>query len=127
MFYLPQQSPISTTGKSFSPRTTFLATTTEKILEDCKIWISFFPRGRMNYYHLFFTFSTSFELGIREELTKLDRTSYLFKYENTLILFIYSDSGWTTCRHFSELEKKGILRDLRISIPVQWHRPEFKI
>ncbi|MBU6998237.1 MAG: hypothetical protein HXS42_11310 [Theionarchaea archaeon] len=99
----------------------------EKILEDCRIWISFFPRGRMSYYHLFFTFSTSYELGIREELTKLDRTSYLFKYENTLILFVYSDSGWTTCRHFSELEKKGILRDLRVSIPVQWHRPEFKI
>ncbi|KYK33403.1 MAG: hypothetical protein AYK18_15060 [Theionarchaea archaeon DG-70] len=96
-----------------------------KVISCCKPWISFFPNGLPNYYHVFLTFKTDYEIGIYEELRRLDRTSFIYKFEGTIGLFLYAESS---LEHFVflELEKKGIIHDLHVSIPVQWHKPWFK-
>lgn len=93
-----------------------------KIRGYCKPWISFFPHGFFKYYHVFLSFSTEFEVGIREELKKLDRTSYLYKYGSTIMIFLYTDD-FREHLSFLKMEKDGVIHDLHISIPSWWHRP----
>ena len=92
----------------------------EKIVKDCKTWHSFFPKGLTNYYHAFLTFQTDYEIGMRKELMKLDRTSFIYKFEDTLMLYIVLDSQ-TEINRFYDLEKKGVIHDLRVSTPIQWY------
>ncbi len=94
-----------------------------KILRDCKPWNSFFPRGLPNYYHSFLTFETDYEVGIRDELAKLDRSSFLYRCGKMMILYICCDDQKAHYR-FHELEKEGIIHDARVSIPIQWSKPD---
>lgn len=98
----------------------------KKIARDCKTWHSFFPKGQMNYYHAFLTFESDFEIGIKDELQKLDRTSFLYKAEKILLLYLMLDDQRQINR-FYELEKQGIIHDLRVSSPIQWHKPDVLI
>jgi hypothetical protein len=93
------------------------------IMKDAKVSLGFFPKGLQNYYHLFLTFKTEYEVGFKVELEKLDRSSFLFKGEGMLMLFIYVERPQDLCRRFSQLEKEGIVRDVRVSIPIQWYKP----
>lgn len=52
----------------------------EKLLEDCKIWMLFFPKGYHSYQQSFLLFNTRYEIGLRNELEKLDRSSVLYKF-----------------------------------------------
>ena len=97
-----------------------------KIKKDCKTWHSFFPKGQMNYYHGFLTFKSEYEVGIRDELKKLDRTSFLYKFQETLILYLMLDDQRQINR-FYDLEKEGIIHGLRVSSPIQWHKPDVLI
>ncbi|MGC1122920.1 MAG: hypothetical protein WBA22_17705, partial [Candidatus Methanofastidiosia archaeon] len=92
------------------------------IMKDAKVWLGFFPLGMNGYYHLFFSFETEYETGFKKELEKLDRTTFLFRGESKLFLFMYVENPQCLCRRFDELEKEGIVRDVRVSIPIQWHR-----
>ena len=94
----------------------------KKILKSCKIWIGFFPKGYEGYNQTFLTFKTPYEVGLREELQKLDRTSYLYKFEDTIILNLFPDD---TLQHyvFRKWEKEGKIQELRVSIPVEWYEP----
>jgi len=94
----------------------------EKILNDCKTWIAFFPRGYDNYIQTFLTFRTEYEISLRKELQKLDRTNYLYKFDNTIILNLFSDKI-TDHYTFRKWEKMELIRDLKVSIPVEWHKP----
>lgn len=98
----------------------------KKIVKDCKMWHSFFPRGMQNYYHTFMTFQTDYEVGLRDELMKLDRTSFIYKFEKTISLFTYSDNQKPP-NTFLNLEKEGIIHDLRVSIPIQWHEERLPV
>lgn len=98
----------------------------KKIAKDCKTWHSFFPKGMMNYYHAFLTFQTDYEIGIKKELKKLDRTSFLYKTEDTLILYLLLDDQ-IQVNKFLELEKNGIIHELRVSSPIQWCKPDVLI
>ncbi len=114
--------PFSDVGKKLGVSWQTVKNHFEKILKDCKIWQSFFPRGLQNYYHTFLTFETDYEIGLREELTRVDRSSFLYKFGKEIILFAYWDRQ--DFGVFFKLEKEGIIRDLRVSAPVQWHRPD---
>ena len=98
----------------------------KKIEKDCKTWHSFFPKGMMNYYNAFLTFQTDYEIGIRKELKKLDRTSFIYKTEDTLILYLFLDDQ-LQINKFLDLEKNGIIHDLRVSSPIQWCKPDVLI
>lgn len=95
----------------------------KKILEDCKPWNSFFPRGIPNYYHTYMTFETDYEIGIREELQKIDRTSFIYKFGKTLLLYALLENQ-EIYKRFYDLEKEGIIHDLCVSVPVQWFKPD---
>ena len=95
----------------------------KRIVKNCKTWISFFPRGYGNYSQTFLTFKTDYEVGLRKELQKLDRTTYLYKFGDTIIVNLFYE---LSIEHyaFSKLEKEGLIRDLSASIPIEWHKPD---
>lgn len=92
-----------------------------KVIRDCKTWISFFPQGLYTYYHTFLSFKTEYEIGVYNELRKLDRTSYIYKFEDTLMLFVYI-KNFEDQKFFLNLQKEGIIHDLRVSTPVEWYK-----
>ena len=90
-----------------------------EILKECKVWTEFFPRGKSAYSQVFLTFKTDFEVGLRDELQKLNRTSILYKVGNTILLTLYLDNNLEMYT-FLKLEKKGLIQDLKVSIPVRY-------
>ena len=94
-----------------------------KIMKDCKPWNSFFPNGMSNYFHTYMTFQTDYEVGIREELKKIDRTSFIYKFGGTILLYAVLENQ-EIYRRFYDLEKEGIIHNLRVSVPVQWFKPD---
>ena len=89
-----------------------------KILEQCKIWTAFYPLGFKQYSQALLTFKTEYELNLRNELQKIDRTSFLFKYDDMLLLFLMHQNS-SIHYMFSKLEKEGKIHDLHVSIPVK--------
>ena len=77
------------------------------------------------YQYVFLTFKTEYETGLLNALKKLDRTSYLYKYRDMIILiaFLLPEplSYNSAVDKFKELEEVGIIHDLRVSIPREWH------
>lgn len=94
----------------------------KKIMKDCKTWIGFFPRGMGNYSQTFLTLRTEYETDLQRELEKLDRTTYLYKVGDTILLNLFPDNN-IEYRVFVELKKKGLIRDLHVSIPVYFWTP----
>ena len=90
----------------------------KRILNDCKIWIAFYPQGYRYYSQAILTFKTEYESALIEELSMLDRSSFLYKFDDTLILHLFYDNS---IQHytFSKLEKEGKIHDLHVSIPVR--------
>lgn len=97
----------------------------KKILEQCKVLICFFPLGYNGYNQIFVTFKTKYEVGLVRALKNLDRTTYLWKSGDTIILnlFLLPDpmSYNRATERFKELEEIGIIHDLHVSIPIRWY------
>lgn len=93
------------------------------IIKDCKIHLSLFPEGYYNYSQLLLTFKTKYETGLKKELEKLDRTSYLFRCNDLIILVLFVDSKLygAPCKIFKEMEEMGIIYNLKGSIPLEFH------
>jgi hypothetical protein len=89
-----------------------------ELLKDCKVWIEFYPKGKSAYSQVFLTFKTEYEIGLRNELQKLNRTSILHKAGNTILLTLYLNNN-LELYSFLKLEKKGLIHDLEVSIPVR--------
>ena len=89
----------------------------KKILKDCKIQMNFFPRGYRGYDQVCFTFRTKYEIGLHNALKKIDRTSYLWKVRDFIILILFVEHYCATVRHFKEMEENGLIRNLTVSIP----------
>ncbi len=90
----------------------------KKILEDCQIWIPFFPNGYANYVPYIVTLRTEYETGILHELKKLDRSSYVYKADGTLILTLFFDRR-LEIDGFLELHEKGLIHDVCVSYPLK--------
>ncbi len=95
----------------------------EKILKDCRIQMNFFPKGYKGYEQLFLTFRTEYETGLYSALRKLDRTSFLWKVHDFLVLNLFVDHYCATVRHFKELEEIGLIQALKVSIPNRHYTP----
>ena len=96
------------------------------VLRQCKIITNFFPLGTEAYSPLLVTLKTDYETGLVKGLRNLDRTSYMYKAENTLIFLIGVDpvpraQNYLTDK-FERLEEMGLISDLHISTPFDWHR-----
>jgi hypothetical protein len=94
-----------------------------KILNDCKLRMNFFPKGYRGYEQIFFTFRTEYEVGLYDALKKLDRTSFLWKVQDFIVLNLFVDHYCATVRNFKELEENGLIRDLKVSIPNRHYTP----
>jgi len=95
----------------------------KKILKNCKIWLPFFPNGYPNYSPYVITLKTEFENAIVSELRKLDRSSYIYKIDNSLMLTLFFDQH-LQIDNFLKLEKNGMMHEVRVSFPV-WHFDQF--
>ena len=105
-------------GENLGVTFTTVMTRYKKILKDCGIWIPFFPNGYSKYIPYVITLRTDYETGILSELKKLDRSSYVYKFEETLILTLFFD-GHLEIDSFLKLHKKGLIHDLRVSYPLR--------
>jgi hypothetical protein len=99
----------------------------KKILDQCKVLTTFFPLSYYGYNYEFFTFKTDYEIGFMNGLRNLDRTSYLYKFDNILGLFLFippkPQETNRTKNRFKELEENGVIDDLRVATPIKYHRP----
>ncbi len=93
----------------------------EKILHDCKVMVAFFPLGQRGYDQILFVFQTDYEGSLRNSLQQLDRTSYLWKSNDEIILTVFTKFYNETCEKFKEMEENGLIRNLRISTPIRHH------
>lgn len=91
-----------------------------EILKDCIMWIPFFPNGYTNYTKFVLTLKTDYEVGLLNELKKLDRSSYVYKADDTLILILFFNRE-LEIDSFLKMEENGIVHDLRISFPLHFY------
>ncbi len=96
----------------------------QKLLKDCKVWTEFFPNGKSSYSPIFLCFKTEYELGLREQLQKLDRTSIIYKVGETILLTLYLRNN-LELYSFLRLKKEGSIHELKVSIPLR-HWTKFR-
>ena len=76
-------------------------------------------------YFLIFS-KTKYKIGVLRALKKLNRTFYLYKAEDILIvgLFLEPIPGFyeSSADHFAYLEEIGMIHDLHVSIPLDYHQ-----
>ncbi|MBU7011607.1 MAG: hypothetical protein HXS46_13030 [Theionarchaea archaeon] len=90
-----------------------------RIMKQCKVFVGFYPLGFDSYSQAIITFKTEYEIGIMKELEKIDRSSFIFKFDDTIILFLSYEN--TSMNYpFSKLRKEGKICDLHISNPVKY-------
>lgn len=95
-----------------------------RIVEDCTIWIPFFPLKYKNYVPYLVSFKTEYETGFIEELKKIDRSSYVYKIDDTLLLNLFFKKQ-IEIDSMLRLEKKGKIRNLCVSSPL-WSYEHFQ-
>lgn len=97
----------------------------EKMMTQCKVLTSFFPLGYHGYDYLLLTLKTKYEIGLEKALSKLDRSTFLYKYKDMIILILFTSpepqSYNNVTNRFKELEESGIIHDLCVSIPIRWY------
>lgn len=96
----------------------------DSLLTQCKVFVSFFPLGYYRYDHILLTFKTDYEVGLENALKKMDRTSFLWKFEDTIILVVHyppEESHNGIALRFAELEEMGLIRELKVSTPIKYH------
>ncbi|KYK34487.1 MAG: hypothetical protein HXS46_02190 [Theionarchaea archaeon] len=91
----------------------------KKILRDSAIWVSFFPQGYSYYQQALLKFKTEYEKNLIKELEKIDRSSFLYKYDDNLLLLLYYED-YRDLQKFELLKKEGKISDLSFSIPIAW-------
>ncbi|MBU7027211.1 MAG: hypothetical protein HXS48_09730 [Theionarchaea archaeon] len=97
-----------------------------EILKQCKIVTNFFPLGTEAYSPLLATLKTDYETGIVKGLKTLNRTTYLYKADNTIIFLLCVSPKPREQNYlidkFQRLEEMGLIRDLHFSTPYDWHK-----
>ncbi len=95
--------------------------TYQKILRDCKILMSFLPLGSSGYQHQLVTFKTKYEIGVREALKSLDRSTYLYKFDDTIMLVLFVENYNKSTKIFREFKETGLIHSFRVSIPTEYY------
>jgi hypothetical protein len=113
----PRQSLV-TVGKRLDISWKEVKTRFTNIVKDCKVVTGFFPLGYSNYSPLLLSMTSKYETGLRNWLSGLDRSSWLLKADDTLILYLYITSLNEPCVTFYELEQLGVIDNIRVAIPI---------
>ena len=92
----------------------------KKIMRDCRIWISFFPRGIGSCHECLVALKTDYEINIKKELMKLDRTSYIYKVGDIVLLHLFLDRESDVLK-FHEMEKEELISLFGISTPLVFY------
>jgi len=87
-----------------------------RIQEDCTIWMPFFPKGYKNYRQSIITLKTKYEMGMKKELEKIDRSSYIYKIGDKLMLHLFLDE-YLDLNFLLDLEKNGVIHSVSVSTP----------
>ena len=123
---LPRNKKFSEAGKELGVSRVRAREYFLEVLKQCKIITNFFPLGIERYSPSLITFKTDYETGIAKGLKTLNRTTYLYKANNTIILYLYISPFPKEQNHFSDkfqrLQEMGLIRDLHISTPLKWYR-----
>lgn len=97
------------------------------VLQQSKVMTNFFPLGSEVYSPLLVTFKTNYEIGILKGLKTLNRTTYVYKTNNILILLLCISPSPREQNHFADkfqrLNEMGLIHDLHITTPFAWYRP----
>ena len=94
----------------------------QKILSACKIWLVVLPKGYNNYSQSILLFKTDYEANLRDELSKLDRTSIIYKFNDKIMLQMFLDRKLQNLV-FYKLKRERKIRDLVVCVPIGWHSP----
>jgi hypothetical protein len=97
----------------------------QRIVKDCKVFVGFFPLGYPQYDHLLITLRTEYETGIRKFLAGLDRSTWLLKVDDTLVLYLFHTHINLTCLKFCEMINMGIIEDVKVGIPIDSEEGRF--
>ena len=89
-----------------------------RIIKDCKVSMGFFPLGYTGYNHMVVTFKTDYETWMRDWLCGIDRSLYLFKVDDILVVYLLTSNVNVACLKFSEMEQIGIIRNFRVAVSV---------
>ena len=95
-----------------------------KIMEQCKILLSFFPDGYLFYDDVLLTFETKYEIGLENALQYIDRTTYLWKLGDLILLMLHIplyESQKKVLNRFAEFQEMGLIRHLKVSTPIRTH------
>lgn len=99
----------------------------DKIMCQCKCLCYYLPLGYSGYHYIFLTFKTKYETGLKKSLARLDRSSYLQRFNETIMLTLFLEpephSYSVAIDKFKELKEVGLIYELRISIPHNWQKP----
>ena len=113
----PRQSLI-TVGKKLNISWKKVKKRFENIVKDCKVVTGFYPLGYSNYRPLLLSMTSDYETGLRNWLSGLDRSSWLLKADETLILYLYITSLNEPCVTFYELEQLGVIDNIKVAVPI---------
>ena len=91
-----------------------------RIQKDCSIWMPFFPKGYNNYNQFIVQLETTYEAGLRNELQELDRSTYIYKIDDFLLLHLFLKKN-KNLDFLLDLEKKGVIHSLSVSNPLRHH------
>ena len=89
------------------------------IQKDCTIWMPFFPNEYDGYSQFIVFLKTDYEMGLRNELSTLDRSSYIYKVGNSLLLHLFLEKN-LDLDFLLDLEKKGLIHSYSVSIPLRY-------
>lgn len=95
-----------------------------EVLKQCKVLSCFFPLGKEGYSYQLVTFKTDYEIGLMKALKKLNRTTYVYKTNEIVILVLCliprpKDFNISTNK-FKEIEEEGFIHDLHVCTPRKW-------
>ena len=91
-----------------------------RIQEDCTIWMPFFPKGYSNYSQFIVQLETEYETGLRNEFQKLDRSTYIYKIDDFILLHLFLEKN-NDLNFLLDLEKEGLIHSLSVSIPLRYY------
>lgn len=97
-----------------------------EVLTQCKVITNFFPLGIEAYSPLFVTFKTDYEVGIIRALRNLNRTTYLYKAHDIIMIMLCMGpkprANNLFTGEFVQLEEMGLISELHMSTPYDWCR-----
>jgi DNA-binding Lrp family transcriptional regulator len=93
----------------------------ERILPHAIQSIGFFPKGLLNYSHLFFLVKTSCEKSLVAALSKLQTSCLIWPLQNHLICVVYFQHLNLFLNTIFNLEKRKIFKEYYFLLPLEYY------